>query len=226
MVLAVSEHAYSVLKAGLPRPDRREALPRPGAGTSRSAVGTIDDADRRTSRQRLAIRGDCERKPSITHYDTLEMFAAASFARRAPGDWAHPTRSVCTSRRCTTRAAATRPTALTRCSRPGWAWIGSGCTPRELAFAHLQTGAKCGLSASTLTTCSTRLTSCGRVARSHLRPIRHALAWRPAGVRPALRVDAVTDARSFVHLHNHTGIRCSTVRRRSVPSSRRPSASE
>ena len=45
-------------------------------------------------------------KPSVTHYDTLEAFPAASLVESS---WrpAAPTRSGCTSRRCGTRASAT-----------------------------------------------------------------------------------------------------------------------
>ena len=85
-------------------------------------------------------------RPSVTHYDTIEAFRAASACSTSSWRPAAPTRSGCTCPRCATRAWATCCTAPTRRWPPG-----SGVTrqwlhavsprlraPRRRASGHVQ----------------------------------------------------------------------------------------
>ena len=127
MVVAKSERAYRALKRAFRerRVDKRyhalvQGHPDPLHGTVDAPIGRHPSGD-----GRFAVVSDG--RPSVTHYDTLEAFRAASLVRssRRP---AGPTRSGCTWPPSGTRASATCSTARTRCWPPGWACPASGCT--------------------------------------------------------------------------------------------------
>ena len=79
MVVAKSERAYSGLKSAFRERDGRQALPRARAGPSRTRCGapsTRRSTGTPTTEFKFAVVADG--KPSVTHYDTIEAFRAAS----------------------------------------------------------------------------------------------------------------------------------------------------
>lgn len=78
MVMAVSEHAYTVLKRAFRDREVHKGYHALVQGHLDPAEGTIDApiGRHRGSDWKFAVTANG--KPSITHYDTLEMFAAAS----------------------------------------------------------------------------------------------------------------------------------------------------
>ena len=103
MVVALSEHAYTVLKRAFKQRTVDKRYHAVVQGHPDPSSGTID-ARSAAPRRRMEVRGHRGRQASITHYDTLEMFRAASLVdvHLKP---AAPTRSGCTSPRCTTPAS-------------------------------------------------------------------------------------------------------------------------
>ena len=90
MVVAKSEHAYSVLKQAFR--DREvekvyhalvQGHPDPLRGTVDAPIARHPSGDGRFA----VVAGG---RPSVTHYDTLEAFRAASLTEVLPGDRAHP----------------------------------------------------------------------------------------------------------------------------------------
>ena len=105
MVVALSERA-SPCSSGPQGPHRRSAItrwsrviPDPSSGTIDAPIGRHRGHDWKFA----VVEGG---RHSITHYDTIEAFVSASLLDIHLGPDA-PTRSGCTSRRCTIRAAAT-----------------------------------------------------------------------------------------------------------------------
>ena len=83
------DKTYHALVQGLPDP----------------LVGTIDAPIGAPPRPRLQVRGHgLAASTSVTHYEVLEAFRHASACSRSTWRPAGPTRSACTSRRCTIRA--------------------------------------------------------------------------------------------------------------------------
>ena len=107
MVVAISERAYTVLKRAFKQRtvDKRyhalvQGHPDPSSGTIDAPIGRHRGND-----WKFAVTEDG--RHSITHYDTrggVRRPRACSTCTWRP---AAPTRSGCTSPRCTTRAAAT-----------------------------------------------------------------------------------------------------------------------
>ena len=98
-------------------------------------------------------------KPSITHYETLEMFASASLLD-VHLETGRTHQIGCTSRPCTIRAAATRPMGPTRRWPRSWVWNGSGCTPRPSVSPIRPTVAASSSAVTIPTTCNTHSASC------------------------------------------------------------------
>ena len=124
-------------QAGVQAAHRRQAVPRPGAGSSRTRPAA--PSTRRsggtaatTGSSRSPTRRAAQRHP-LRHRRGVPGAPACSTSTWRP---AAPTRSGCTSPRCTIRAAATSPTAPTRRWREGSGCSGSGCTPGRWRFAH------------------------------------------------------------------------------------------
>ena len=78
MVVAKSESAYSALKQAFRDRTVSKTLPRAHPGPPRSAIRHDRRADRQAPvrRRRFAVVADG--RPSVTHYDTIEAFRAAS----------------------------------------------------------------------------------------------------------------------------------------------------
>ena len=121
MVVAKSESAYSALKQAFR--DRTvsktyhaliQGHPDPLRGTIDAPIGRHPSGD-----GRFAVVADG--RPSVTHYDTLEAFRAATLVTRRPGDRPHPPDPRPHDRHCATPAAATSSTGRTRRSPPTWA---------------------------------------------------------------------------------------------------------
>ena len=96
MVVAKSERAYTALKDGLPGAHGRQALHRPGAGPSRpeprARSTRRSGGTRPTTTSWAVVAGG---RPSVTHYETIEAFRAASCSTSGSRP-AAPTRSGCT----------------------------------------------------------------------------------------------------------------------------------
>ena len=137
MVVAKSEHAYTRAQAGVQGARGRQALPRRRA----RATPTRARHDRRPDRPAPHATTTGSRcvaggRPSVTHYDTLEAFPAASPARRPAGDRPHPPDPGALRPPCATRASATSPTAPTRRSPPRLGLTRQWLHARALGFAH------------------------------------------------------------------------------------------
>ena len=94
-------------EAGIQAAHRRKALPRAGAGPSRSVQRNHRCADRQAPRPRLEVRGD--RAGGATASRTTTRWRRTRPPACSTSSWkpAAPTRSGCTSPRCIIRAAAT-----------------------------------------------------------------------------------------------------------------------
>ena len=123
-------------------------------------------------------------KPSITHHDTLEMFAAASLLDvHLETGRTHQIRvhfSALHHPCCGDPTYGADPVLAARLGLDRQ-WLHA----RELAFAHPADGREVRFVSEYPDDLQHALDVLREGSRSHLRPIRHALAWRPAGVRPA-----------------------------------------
>ena len=128
MVIAKSERAYTALKRQFR--DRTvdkiyhavvQGHPDPTRGTIEAPIDRHPTRDHRWA----VVAGG---RPSITHYDTLEAFPAASLLEvRLETGRTHQIRVHLSALRHP--CVGDRPTAPTRCSPSSWGWTGSGCTP-------------------------------------------------------------------------------------------------
>ena len=78
MVVAASERAYTALKRAFKERTVDQALPRRRAGPPDPTRGTIDAPIDRHPRHDYRFAVVAGGKPSVTHYETLEAFRAAS----------------------------------------------------------------------------------------------------------------------------------------------------
>ena len=91
-------------QAGVPQPHGRQDVPRARPGPARPRRRHRRRAHRAAPRPRLQVRGDEERQAVGHALRGHRGVPARQPARHPPRDRAAPTRSACTSRRCTTPA--------------------------------------------------------------------------------------------------------------------------
>lgn len=142
MVVAKSERAYTLLKRAFRDHTVDKVYHALVQGFPDPHVGTIDPIGRHPGHDwKMAIIDGG--RHSVTHYDTLEVFAAPPCSRCTwrPGT---PIRSGCTARRSDIPASATRSTAATRCWPASWGWSGNGCTPSNSASNTPAAVSRCG----------------------------------------------------------------------------------
>ena len=136
MVVAKSEHAYTVLKRAFKERTVEKVYHALVQGHPEPTTGTIDAPDRPAPDRRLEVRGR-RRRQAVG--DALRGARDAARRRRWSRCTSRPaarTRSACTSRRCGTRASATSPTARTRRSRPALGLTRQWLHAVRLGFEH------------------------------------------------------------------------------------------
>ena len=115
-----SEHAYTALKRAFKERTVDKRYHAVVQGHPDPSSGTIDAPIDRHPRHDYRFAVVAGGRPSVTHYDTIEAFRAASLLdmRLETG---RTTRSGCTCPRCATRVSEISPTAPTRRWPAGWA---------------------------------------------------------------------------------------------------------
>ena len=135
MVVAKSETAYTALKRAFKERTVDKVYLALAQGHPDPTSGTID-APLGRHPQSLPVRGRRRRPPSVTHYDTLEAFRAATLLEvHLETGSTHQIR-VHFAPTSATRSSATRCTARIRRSGSGSGSTGSGCTRRGLGSEH------------------------------------------------------------------------------------------
>ena len=142
MVVAKTDHAYTVLKRAFKERTVEKIYhavaqghPDPTSGTIDAPIGRHPSSDYKFA----VVEGG---RPSITHYEVLEMFPPLS--SRYTWKPAAPTRSACTWRRCATRSSATSRTARIRRLPAASASRVSGCTRASSRLSTPRKAARCG----------------------------------------------------------------------------------
>ena len=120
MVVAKTEHAYTVLKRAFKERTVEKVYHALVQGHPEPTTGTIDAPIGRhpSSDWKFAVVADG--KPSITHYEVLEMLPGGLAGRGAPGDRSHAPDPRALRGAAAPAASATSRTARTRRWRRGW----------------------------------------------------------------------------------------------------------
>jgi 23S rRNA pseudouridine1911/1915/1917 synthase len=115
MVVATSEHAYTVLKRAFKERTVEKRYHAVAQGHPDPSSGTIDAPIDRHPKHDYRFAVVADGKPSVTHYDTPRGVPRRRRCSTCGWRRGGPTRSGCTCRPCGTPAWATWPTAPTPC---------------------------------------------------------------------------------------------------------------
>ena len=164
MVVAKSEHAYSVLKRAFKERTVEKRYHASSRATPTRRAAPID-AHRPPPKHDYKWAVVAGGRESVTHYDTIEAFRAASLLDiRLETGRTHQIRVHMAALRHP--SWATSPTARTRCWRSGFGWNGSGCTPASWGSSTLPTGSGWSSRARTPRTWRGRWNSCRTEGRA------------------------------------------------------------
>ena len=159
MVVAASEHAYTVLKRAFKERTVDKDLPRDRAGPPGPEPGHHRRPDRPAPQARLQVRGGRGRQAQHHPLRGAGGVPGRVPGRRPPGNRAHPPDPRALRRAASTRASATSPTAPTRPRPSASASPASGCTPARSASIIRPTASGCSSPANTRPTCRAPSTS-------------------------------------------------------------------